>query len=495
MQSLGVYRIACMTSAARAGVFCNTNFRHSRLETCDADWCKRANVSFGKVCNTNAFKIGGGGIFHSDTAWPKFSSRTGEKIKPEDGGADENHVPEVICTGWTYYNKAPGRTPVEDASWYSNDRNWDFYGNGQVGDHAKESVGPACRLFSGSPTEIDFVDTTSHEDLAQGGYKFSNSDDIQSGVPCSVLTDSADEKVFEECKEGDFGLFLDWPSSAGGKSPHGGSMFGNAKVNQGLYQNASESIVYQDAETGQVQVTVTEITLPDPATPGENTTVKKVTGVPKTGEDYTWEYLPDGPGMGYFLCMAWCRITPWCKAMSAGRGNGTDLAEGCWLRDATMKPDENIYRTQWAPPHNAAVHSAYTVCAQIKSGTTDAVVIGDQDNQFVCQCSNGEKRNVDTASTCRDDGQQDCAECSHGYALRNLGTEDEPVTVCWPTCEGMTQCRATADSTGAYLVRTSDSSQVFCDDTMSDDVAFGSTFPDAQCEYQTKNKVRHDHSS
>ncbi len=62
---LGAYRIACMTSATLAGgVFCNTNFCYSRLKTCDADRCKRANVSLGKVCNTNASKFGGGGTFH-----------------------------------------------------------------------------------------------------------------------------------------------------------------------------------------------------------------------------------------------------------------------------------------------------------------------------------------------------------------------------------------------------------------------------------------------
>ncbi len=74
MQILGVYRIACMTSGALAGVFCNTNFCYSRLETCDADRCKRANVSFGKVCNTNApKKFGGGGIFHCNRDYPARS--------------------------------------------------------------------------------------------------------------------------------------------------------------------------------------------------------------------------------------------------------------------------------------------------------------------------------------------------------------------------------------------------------------------------------------
>ncbi len=64
MQILVVFRIACMTSAALAGIFCNTNFCYSRSEICDADTRKRASVSFGKICNTNAFKFGGGGIFH-----------------------------------------------------------------------------------------------------------------------------------------------------------------------------------------------------------------------------------------------------------------------------------------------------------------------------------------------------------------------------------------------------------------------------------------------
>ncbi len=68
MQGLGVYRIACMTSAALAGVFCNTlHSCCSRLETSDADRCKRVSVSFGKVCNTNSPKFGGGGIFHCNT--------------------------------------------------------------------------------------------------------------------------------------------------------------------------------------------------------------------------------------------------------------------------------------------------------------------------------------------------------------------------------------------------------------------------------------------
>ncbi len=64
MQSLGVYRIACITSATLAVVFCNAIFRYSRLDICDANRCKRASVSLGKVCNTNAPKFGGGGTFH-----------------------------------------------------------------------------------------------------------------------------------------------------------------------------------------------------------------------------------------------------------------------------------------------------------------------------------------------------------------------------------------------------------------------------------------------
>ncbi len=68
MQILVVYRIACMTSATLAGVFCNSNFCYSRLETCDADRCKRASVSLGKVSNTDvSIKFGGGGIFHCNT--------------------------------------------------------------------------------------------------------------------------------------------------------------------------------------------------------------------------------------------------------------------------------------------------------------------------------------------------------------------------------------------------------------------------------------------
>ncbi len=76
-----------MTSAALAGVFCNTNFCYSRVKTCDADRCKRANVSFGKVCNTNAPKFGGGGIFHCN-------SRHDLPIR-----ASPQHLPQLVVVG------------------------------------------------------------------------------------------------------------------------------------------------------------------------------------------------------------------------------------------------------------------------------------------------------------------------------------------------------------------------------------------------------------
>ncbi|CAD7933859.1 unnamed protein product [Amoebophrya sp. A120] len=85
MQSLGVYSIACMTSAALAGICCNTNFRYSRLEICDAARCKRASVSVGKVCNTNAPKFRAGGVFHCDsdpvTGYPiVLDPKTGQPV-------------------------------------------------------------------------------------------------------------------------------------------------------------------------------------------------------------------------------------------------------------------------------------------------------------------------------------------------------------------------------------------------------------------------------
>ncbi|CAD7946400.1 unnamed protein product [Amoebophrya sp. A25] len=104
MQSLGVYSIACMTGAALAGICCNTNFRYSRLEICDAARCKRASVSVGKVCNTNAPKFGAGGVFHCDSkvdsARGSAATRAAIKTSSEGKGKGEPKAKKPATKKW-----------------------------------------------------------------------------------------------------------------------------------------------------------------------------------------------------------------------------------------------------------------------------------------------------------------------------------------------------------------------------------------------------------
>ncbi|CAD7953099.1 unnamed protein product [Amoebophrya sp. A120] len=63
MQNLAAQGALCITDPAAVGLLRNTNLTYSAWKTCDAEICETGNVSVGKVCNTNAAKLGGWGYF------------------------------------------------------------------------------------------------------------------------------------------------------------------------------------------------------------------------------------------------------------------------------------------------------------------------------------------------------------------------------------------------------------------------------------------------
>ncbi len=258
---------------------------------------------------------------------------------------------------------------------------------------------------------------------------------------------------------------MDWPYNFGGGSPDGGALLGNARVFPGRYvdaadpqwtsleelpekwykyENANGAEVHRLETPKRVNIVYSEIV------DGAGKKIEEVSGVPTPGEN--WQNLPDGPGMGYFLCMAWCRITPWCKAMSAGTGStrthftlnetataadtvndagsqdshwsrwDADQVHGCWLRGEEGRAN-TTYLPEWERT-GAEVHSAFRVCPQRdQQDVTTVIVITDTR----CRCDNGKRKDT-PSDTCHENNQQDCERCHADYELVDSTNADIKLT-------------------------------------------------------------------
>ncbi|CAD7938425.1 unnamed protein product [Amoebophrya sp. A120] len=272
---------------------------------------------------------------------------------------------EQKCVAWQVYTYKPGVHGVSSATTYREPR----------------TAGIACRLYSKVPPGSDQI--VPNYEYTQGGdnHAFSTGTTIVSrlGTPCS-----RDATDFSKCESETYGLFLDWPDGATGEQTHpdGGMFKRNARVNPGDWQNAiKDQGIFKDVEinlqTNEQTGVVTG--LPRLGPPGSGEWKVKGIEIGSGQQAIEWEQTPGdlagrwveylqprggalAPGHGFWICLAYCRITPWCLGMSAGIGHWEWGYDGCWLRE--LQPADRKYPVRWDPNDDRAeVHSVYSICS------------------------------------------------------------------------------------------------------------------------------------